>query len=177
MSYVRHTGREYARRRRERRAHYILVIVGVALLGVFGYSVAYAMGAVPGSRIEAGPGCTTTITRPPQSRVLVNVYNASAERGQASALRRSLLSRDFRIGAIGNDPYKQKVTGAGQVRVGPAGEQFARAYVLPLVPGATLVVDGRTDTSSDIVIGDRFQVPSAVARTEQPPTTCKTERV
>ena len=43
--------------------------------------------------------------------------------------------------------------------------------------GATLVVDGRTDTSSDIVIGDRFQVPSAVARTEQPPTTCKTERV
>lgn len=158
MSYVRQTGgREYARRRRQRRAQLIIAVLAAVVLGGFLYASAYAAGWLPGSAFpNAGPSCTVTVTRPPQSRVTVNVYNASTNQGQAADIWRALKSRDFQVGAVSNDPYREKLTGVGQIRVGPQGEQFARTYVMPLVPGAQLIVDGRDDTSVDVVLGDKF---------------------
>lgn len=175
MSYVRQTGRDYARRRRQRRSQIILAVMAAIVVCGFAWAVAYASGWLPGSGFSAGgPSCTVSVTKPPQSRVQVNVYNASTTSGRANEVWHALQSRGFTVGAVSNDPNKEHVTGAGQIRVGPDGEQFARAYLLPLIPGAQVVVDGRDDSSVDVVIGDQFPTLNRVTQSAQSSGPCAT---
>jgi len=157
MSYSRDNGLDRARQRRRRRSATIAGLVALVVFAGFGYAVSYFAGWIPGSRPPAPPAsCTVTPPPPPQAAVVLNVYNASGGKGEAGDVAEVMSTRNFDIGVISNDPYKEKINGVGQIRFGPAGKAFAEKFVKPLVPGAKLVQDGRTDSSVDVVIGKTF---------------------
>lgn len=174
MSYYSENGLIRARRRRHRRATVVLLVVIALVLGGGGYAFAYWQGWVPGSLPMAAAKCTPTYTptTPPQGRFTLNVYNASGTSGKANDVAQAMKSRSFATGSVGNDPYKKQLTGVGEIRFGSSGAAAARAYVAPLVPGATLVEDGRTDTSVDIAIGAQFPTLPAASASPTHPTGC-----
>ncbi|TWP33970.1 LytR C-terminal domain-containing protein [Leekyejoonella antrihumi] len=157
MSYSRDNGLDRARQRRRRRATAIAALVAIVVFAGFAYAVSYFAGWVPGSRPPAPPAsCTVTPPPPPQAAVVLNVYNASGDTGQATDVANAMTSRNFNVGVVSNDPYQESLDGVGQIRFGPAGKAFAEKYVKPLVPGATMVEDGRTDSSVDLALGKAF---------------------
>ncbi|PWJ27419.1 LytR cell envelope-related transcriptional attenuator [Branchiibius hedensis] len=165
------TGLERARRRRERRT--LIAIVGALILvGVaVTYAAAYVTGLAPGSKPPAPPASCVRTTPPPapQSLFTLNVYNASKDQGVAKRTAAALRSRDFTVGAVSNDPYGEQLDGVGELRFGAAGAAYAKQYVLPLFPGATLQQDGRTGTSVDVVLGG--DAPSVSEGTPTPTQT------
>lgn len=162
-----------ARRRRRRRAGVVLLIATIVVVGGFGYALAYVQGWGPGKKPEPSAVCTTTkAPDPPQSKFELNVYNASKQQGAANEAALAIKSRKFDVGVVGNDPYKKRIDGVGEIRFGTSGNLFARKYVAELAPGAVLVEDGRTDTSVDIAIGSSFPKLPTVTATPAPKPTC-----
>lgn len=165
------TGLERARRRRERRT--LIVIVGALILvGVaVTYAAAYVTGLAPGSTPPPPPATCVRTTPPPapQSLFTLNVYNASKDQGVAKRTAAALRSRDFSVGTVSNDPYGERITGVGELRFGADGAAYAKQYVLPLFPGATLEQDGRTGNSVDVVLGG--QAPAVSEGTPTPTQT------
>ncbi|NHN56774.1 LytR C-terminal domain-containing protein [Calidifontibacter sp. DB0510] len=169
MKYAQETGLSHARKRRQRRSITILIIVAVLVGGGFGYAVAYTAGLVPGSALPTVPAsCKVTPTKSPQAAAVLNVYNAAKAQGRAGETGRALSSRGFQVGVVSNDPYKMKLTGFGQIRFGPKGAAFAKQYVQPLASQATLMQDGRDDTSVDLVLGDQFAPIPSMSPTPSP---------
>jgi hypothetical protein len=108
----------------------------------------------------AAPCVTTTVqpglVLPKPATVTVNVYNATDRAGLAARTAADLKTRGFGIGKIANDPLGKSLTNVAEVRYGPAGKANAQLMVY-YVPGATLVLDKRTDTTVDLVLGTKFK--------------------
>lgn len=159
------TGLERARQRRRHRSIAVMIVAAILVFGGFGVALAYWEGWVGATPEE--PACTPTTSVPPQAKFTVNVYNSSKRSGAAGDMSRSLRSHGFSLGSTGNDPYKKKLDGAGEIRFGSAGEDLAKRYVVPLLPDAKLVPDGRNGTSVDVAIGqDMTIVPTATETTD-----------
>jgi hypothetical protein len=112
------------------------------------------------SATSAGPCVTTTATPaatlPQPATITANVYNATDRRGLARATATTLKGRGFGIGSVANDPLGKTLTTVAEIRYGAQGKDNAllmRYYVL----GATLVLDQRTDTTVDVVLGQKFK--------------------
>jgi hypothetical protein len=105
------------------------------------------------------PCITTTVIPgadlPKPDTVTTNVYNATDRAGLAAATADELKSRGFLIGTVANDPKAKTVTSVAEIRYGTKGELAAKLMTF-YIPGATLVNDGRGDTSIDTVLGAAF---------------------
>ena len=159
------SGLERARRRRRRRSVTVLIVAALLVLGGFAYALAYWTGMAGGGSTEASPTCTP-------SPITVNVYNSSTRSGEADNFSDALKSRDFTVGAVGNDPYKKKLSGVGEIRYGTAGQAYAERFLKPLLPGATMTQDGRTGTSVDVAIGEQFPTVPSRSATPTPSASC-----
>jgi hypothetical protein len=87
--------------------------------------------------------------------VEIRVYNATDRQGLAAQTSTTLRSDGFTVITIANDPTNRKVTGAGEIRYGPAGARKA-ALVEAAFPDATPVTDKRTDDTIDVALGPKF---------------------
>lgn len=150
------TGLQVARRRRRIRATIVLVLAAVLVAAGLAYAVHNLNPPNPVAGGPSTPVCTPTAL--PQAASVLNIYNASGPSGDARSTASKFAAGGFKVGTVSNDPYKQKVPGVAQIRYGPSGKSFAEKYVVNLVPGATLMPDGRTDSSVDVVIGKQFRV-------------------
>lgn len=102
---------------------------------------------------------------PSPSSVTVNVYNTTFRAGLAGQVSGDLTARGFKPGKNGNDPLKAFLPDdTALIRYGERGEPAARRVALQF-KGARLVQDGRTDTTIDVVLGNKFTdlVPQAQA--------------
>lgn len=94
----------------------------------------------------------------------LQVFNASAVRGQAKAVTDELRTAGFEsIRAGTNDPLypASDLRCIAEIRYGQAGAAAART-VLIMAPCAQLVVDDRIDDSVDLALGARYQyVPTS----------------
>lgn len=170
MKYAQTSGLAQARARKRRRSVVVLIVVALLVIAGTAYAAAYTSGMIPGSRPAQLPAsCSPTTVTPPNSTFSVNVYNASTGQGKAKDTAKSLVSRQFSIAVISNDPYGMKITGVGQIRFGPKGVQNAKKWLQPLLPNATLLQDGRDDDSVDVVVGDAF--PTLTVVKQPTPTT------
>ncbi|YAL83627.1 LytR C-terminal domain-containing protein [Dermacoccaceae bacterium W4C1] len=162
------TGFDRARARRRRRANIVLVIAGLLVIGGLGWAI-----AVFGDSEDPLPeACTAPATTAPQAMFTTNVYNSTGGSGEAGTISNALRSRGLQVGVVGNDPYKKKLAGVGEIRFGPQGKQYAERYIVPLVPGATLAPDGRTGTSVDVVIASSFPAISSLTATSSAGPAC-----
>lgn len=153
----------------------VIIVAAVMVFGAFVYAVSYMN---KHSKSTSGPtsSCDVTSTPPPQSVFVLNIYNASPDSGQAKDTGLAMRSHGFRVGTVSNDPYKEKLSGAGELRFGPKGKENATEYVKKYAPNSKLVEDGRTDDSVDLVLGDDFaDVPSAPPSTQSLPAGCPAE--
>lgn len=165
MSYVRGDGLAHSRRRRRRRAILVLLVTVLVVFGAFAYALGYIKTSNKATP-TASSSCDVTSTPPPQSIFVLNVYNASSDTGVAKRTSFAMQSHGFNIGTVSNDPYREKISGVGQIRFGPNGKKNATDFVKKYLPGAQLVQDGRTDDSVDMVLGNQ-----APAIKTAPPTT------
>lgn len=86
---------------------------------------------------------------------VVNVFNASEQRGMAKTLSDEMRSVGFeRIDLVDNDPLypAYDLRCVGEIRYGNAGVASARTALM-MMPCAQLVVDNRVDDSVDIAVG------------------------
>ena len=115
---------------------------------------------------------------PAPATITVNVFNATTRAGLAKSVAAEMKARTFLIGTVSNDPKKTPIAAPAEVRHGPGGEQAA-AVVAAQVSGAVVVVDGRTDPSVDLAVGDGYTAlvaPDVAAATlaPKPPPGCPT---
>ncbi|HET7476854.1 MAG TPA: LytR C-terminal domain-containing protein [Dermatophilaceae bacterium] len=124
-----------------------LVYVGPSLGDVL--SAAFAAKSEP-------PACIPVrVAAPAPGSFVVNVYNGSDRAGQGRLVAKDLQLRDFKVGAVANDPRLAVINESAHIRHGPTG--LPQALVLAQqVAGATLVNDYRSGTSVDFVVGVGF---------------------
>ncbi|MDY6812018.1 envelope integrity protein Cei [Gordonia sp. HNM0687] len=91
----------------------------------------------------------------------VRVLNASSQRGAARSVSDDLTAQGFI--PVADTPYaddtvypNRDLACYAQIRFGPTGEASAAAVWLAL-PCAQLVVDGRTDNSVDVALGEYYE--------------------
>ncbi|WP_050668269.1 LytR C-terminal domain-containing protein [Luteipulveratus halotolerans] len=168
------TGLARARRRRHRRSVAVITIVGLMVVGGFAYATAYWQQWLPGQASGTEPTCVVTTTAPPDPKTTftLNIYNAGGEQGRANDVALGMKNRGFDVGIVGNDPYKKKLSGVGELRYGATGEAKADQLVRDLAPGITMVQDGRTDTSVDLVLGQEFPTLPQVTKAPEPESAC-----
>jgi hypothetical protein len=174
MSYIVESGASTSRRARRRRALITLGIVVLMLFFAFWYAYSY-IEAPDGHRSTAAPpSCTaTTAVAPTPAGVTVNVYNATDRSGLAATTASAVRKRGYRISTVANDPLQKTVSGTAEVRYGATGRPGAR-LVLTLVKGAKAVKDSRTDSSVDLVLGDKFTSLAAPPKAKPAPATSTT---
>ncbi|HEY7858599.1 MAG TPA: LytR C-terminal domain-containing protein [Candidatus Nanopelagicales bacterium] len=147
-----------------------LVVVLALVFFAAGAAVTYLLRGNKNAAALPAPAasCVTTsarpgVTLPKPGTVSINVYNATNRSGLARRTATTMTGRGFTVGKVANDPLGKTVTGVAELRHGPTGAQNA-ALLAYYFPGATLVSDGRTDASVDVVLGAKFTiVPSATA--------------
>lgn len=148
----------------------ILALCALLVVGAAVFAATFmSKPAKPKAGACANPSASA---RPAQSRFSVNVYNGGGPKGAAGDAAEALRSHDFSVGAVNNDPYRKKITNAGEIRFGPQGAENAKKYVAPQVPGATLVQDGRDGTSVDVVVGPEFPTLSTASADATPSLKC-----
>jgi hypothetical protein len=98
---------------------------------------------------------------PPPLHNPVNVYNSTTQGGLANQVADQLQQRGFTRGEIGNDPYRRKIRGTGELRYTPdnADGEAQVAALRPWNAGMNPVADPTRQRSSsvDFVIGDGFE--------------------
>ncbi len=147
------------RRRRRRRAAITLTLVGLVMVGTFTYAAAYFQGWVgfgtpkPVASRACQAAAPAKVVTP--GAVTMNVFNATNRNGLAASVAKSLRRQGFKVHTIANDPLGKSIAGVGEVRHGPPGAAGATLAASTL-PGATVILDSRTDETVDIVLGDRF---------------------
>jgi hypothetical protein len=165
-----------ARRRRRRRTIITLVLVVALLAGSMFVAVGYVQGWLGKHTETVTPKRCVPATTIRSSQVTLNVYNATQRSGLASKTASALRKRGFKIASVANDPLERKITGSSEVRYGPSGARAAR-LVADQVKGARMVRDSRSDTTLDLVIGDRFNKLAAPVTVLRPtPTKTKTTK-
>lgn len=87
--------------------------------------------------------------------VSVRVLNATDTAGLAQSVAEDLQARGFVIDEIANDPTEREVTGVGEVRHGPRGNDAA-AFLALVLPGAGDYLDTRATEQVDLVLGPEF---------------------
>src|SRR5262245_2527054 len=84
--------------------------------------------------------------------VAVHVYNGGAKSGSAQATADQLKKRGFAIGKVSNEPNGEKVA-AVAVRGNSTTAAEVRLVAGQLTQKASIVQDGRTDHSVDLIVG------------------------
>jgi LytR cell envelope-related transcriptional attenuator len=143
-----------AYRSRRRRAAITLSATVLLLFFAFWYALSYYRASTDPEQ-TASPACQTAIAAVKAKDVTLNVYNATTRNGLAAATAKLLRDRGIRVATVANDPLSKSIKGVAEVRYGRSGAAAAKV-VLPLVPGAKRVQDGRPDGTVDIVLGQRF---------------------
>jgi hypothetical protein len=151
-------------RRRHPVATGFLVLLMMAVLFAATFGAVRLLKGDSGTPSASGSSPATCVTAtatpgaslPKPATVTANVYNATDRAGLARSTAATLRTRGFGIGSIANDPLAKTLTNVGEIRYGPSGKDNAllmRYYVV----GATLVLDQRTDTTVDVVLGQKFK--------------------
>ena len=154
MSYIVESGASSSRRAKRRRALITLGIVALMLFFAFWYAYSYYQAS--DERLAAArPTCIPTAKPLVPADVTVNVYNATERAGLAAATATDVRKRGFRVSTVANDPLQRKVAVTAEVRFGPSGGP-ASTLVLGLVKGSKAVKDSRTDSSVDLVLGEKY---------------------
>jgi LytR cell envelope-related transcriptional attenuator len=113
--------------------------------------------------------CTTASAAPPSldpSTVSVRVFNATDTAGLAQSVAADLQARGFVVEEVANDPTDREVTGVGEIRHGPRGNDAA-AYLALYLRDAGDFLDTRATAQVDLVIGPEFVFPDSLATAEQ----------
>jgi hypothetical protein len=146
-----------------------LLVLALAALGVWSKVL-----SDESNRAEADEAaCATAAEAPPSldpSTLSVRVFNATDRAGLAQEVAAQLQARGFVVEEIDNDRSNREVTGPGEVRHGPRGNDAAR-YLALFLPGAGDFVDTRATAQVDLVIGPEFTAlasPEQVAATLSP---------
>lgn len=170
MSYVVESGASQSRRARRRRALITLGVVALMLFFAFWYAYSYYRS--DGNRQPtATPTCTTTTkTALTPASVTLNVYNATDRNGLAAKTATEVRKRGFKVATVANDPLQKTVDRTAEVRYGKSGATRAK-LVLALVKGAKAVPDARTDSSVDLVLGEKFTALAAAPKATGTTTT------
>ena len=139
----------------------VLLMMAVLFGATFGAVRLLRGSSTPEAGGPTAAPCVTTTVRPglvlpKPATVTVNVYNATDRAGLAARTAAELKKRGFGIGKIANDPLGKTLTNVAEVRYGPGGKANAQ-LVAYYVPGAVLVLDKRTDTTVDLVLGAKFK--------------------
>jgi len=103
--------------------------------------------------------CSSAASAPPSlapSSVTLRVYNATDQKGLAGTVAKALQARGFKVGEIANDPSHRDVTGVGEIRHGPRGDDAA-SFVSVYVPGASDYQDTRASSTVDVVLGPDYK--------------------
>ena len=172
MSYIVESGASSSRRARRRRALITLALVALMLFFAFWYAYSYYQ-ASDERRATARPTCTVTAGPLVPKDVTVNVYNATERAGLAAKTATDVRKRGFRVSTVANDPLQRKVSAAAEVRFGPSGAKGSK-LVLALVKGSKAVKDSRTDSSVDLVIGEKYAKLTAAPKTTPTPAATTT---
>jgi LytR cell envelope-related transcriptional attenuator len=159
VDYLHESASTIYRRRRHRRAVATLFVVSALLGGTIAYGFSYVQGWLPNSTPKSlvSPNCSVTKFKPllrPRD-VIINVYNATPTAGLASRVARTLEQRGFTVGTVDNDPLGQTVLKPAEIRHGQGGA-IPAVIAATMLPGAGAVVDDRTDTTIDLVLGKTF---------------------
>lgn len=187
MDQLHESGASIRRRRRRRRAAITLTLVALVLLGTFTYAAAYFQGWIGTTSVSkptASAACqpTTPVKALTPSAVTLNVYNSTDRVGLAASVAKSLRTLGFKVVDVANDPLGKPISGVGEIRHGPTGA-VAAAFAATRLSGAKLVLDKRTDSSVDLVLGTKFTAltvppkvapakPSKPTPTPSPSTSC-----
>jgi hypothetical protein len=132
-----------------------LLVLAVAAAGTWWY-VLRQENAREASQAAA---CSSAASAPPSlapSSVTLRVYNATDKKGLAGTVAKALQARGFKVTEIANDRSGRKVTGVGEIRHGPRGDDAA-AFVTAFLPGATDYQDTRASATVDVVLGPEFK--------------------
>lgn len=174
-------------RRRGRRVLSVLVVL-VVLAAVAAVGWWYFLRTPTTSTTPAAaptPTCTPTPTAKPSptpsflpakplapGKVDVRVLNATARSGLAKTVGDQMAARGFHVVAIGNDTAKRAVTAPAEVRFGKGGAAAALT-VAAQVPGAVPVLDTRSGSAVDLVLGTGYAAlrPPAQASAAATPVT------
>ena len=142
-----------------------LLVLALAALGVW-WNVLRQEGERQEAKEQA---CASAEAAPPSldpSTVSVRVFNATDQRGLAGTVATELESRGFMVDEIANDSSGRTVTGVGEVRHGPRGNDAA-AFLALVLPGAGDYPDTRATAQVDLVLGPEFEFPAGLATPEQ----------
>ena len=104
---------------------------------------------------EEAQACASASAAPPSldpTTVSLRVFNATDRGGLAQEVAAALQERGFVVEEVANDPTEREVTGVGELRHGPRGNDAA-AYVRLFVPGSGDFLDTRATATVDVVIG------------------------
>jgi hypothetical protein len=116
----------------------------------------------------AAAACETAQQAPPSldpKTVSVRVLNATDQAGLAQKVAEQLQQRGFVVDEIANDSSEREVTGVGEVRHGPRGNEAA-AYLGVYLPNSGDYLDTRATAQVDFVLGPEFVFPDSLARPE-----------
>jgi hypothetical protein len=112
--------------------------------------------------------CTTAAAAPPSldpSTLSVRVFNATDTAGLAQSVAAELQGRGFVVDEVANDPTGRDVTGVGEIRHGPRGNDGA-AYLGLFLRDAGDYLDTRATAQVDLVIGPEFTFPDSLSSPE-----------
>ncbi|RBY91182.1 LytR C-terminal domain-containing protein [Blastococcus sp. TF02A-30] len=141
-----------------------LLVLAVAALGVW-WNV-FRQDAE--QREQQERACASAEAAPPAldpATVSVRVFNASETGGLAQQVADELGNRGFTVAEVANDSSGREVTGVGEVRHGPAGDEVAR-FLAVYMPGAESWEDTRATQQVDLVLGPEFTFPDSLATPE-----------
>jgi hypothetical protein len=113
--------------------------------------------------------CTTAAAAPPSldpSTLSVRVFNATDTAGLAQQVAADLQGRGFVVDEVANDPTSREVTGVGEIRHGPRGNDAA-AYLGLFMQGAGDFLDTRATAQVDLVLGPEFAFPDSLSSPEE----------
>jgi hypothetical protein len=107
---------------------------------------------------EEAQACASASAAPPSldtTTVALRVFNATDRGGLAQEVAAALQERGFVVEEIANDPSEREVTGVGELRHGPRGDEAA-TFVRLFLPQAGDFLDTRATATVDVVIGPDF---------------------
>ncbi|SFL09203.1 LytR C-terminal domain-containing protein [Geodermatophilus ruber] len=117
---------------------------------------------------QQAAACTSAAAAPPSldpGTLSVRVFNATDQGGLAQSVAAELQGRGFVVEEIANDPTSREVTGVGEIRHGPRGNDAA-AFLGLFLRGAGDYLDTRATAVVDLVLGPEFVFPDSLTSPE-----------